>query len=54
MAGRIGFGTSAVLRAGRREASRYTAPSGVHRGALWLAAAAPALAILVLLGARLG
>ena len=54
MAGRIGFGTSAVLRTGRGEAFRYSAPPGLDRGALWLAAGVPALAILILLCARLG
>lgn len=54
MAGRIGFGTSAVPRAGRGAASRYGAPRSAHRGALWLAAGAPALAMLILLCGRLG
>ncbi|WP_375463269.1 hypothetical protein [uncultured Methylobacterium sp.] len=54
MAGRIGFERAATRRGGTREASRYVAPRSAHAGALWLATAAPLLAILLLLGARAG
>lgn len=54
MAGRIGFGPSVTPRAGVRETFRYVAPPSLHTGALWIAAAAPFAAILLLLGAHPG
>ena len=53
MANRIGFGQSATLRPAPRAASLYVAPPSVHLGALWLAAAAPFSALLILLGTHL-
>jgi hypothetical protein len=53
MSGRIGFGGEAPLRAGMPGEPRFAAPRAVHPGALWLAAAAPLAATLLLLAARL-
>ncbi len=52
MAGRIGFGSDAPLRAGATREPRFVGPRAVHPGALWLAAAAPLTATLLLLAAR--
>ena len=53
MAGRIGLGGQAPLRAGAPRDPRFVAPRSSHPGALWLAAAAPFAATLILLAARL-
>lgn len=52
-AGRIGLGGQAPLRAGAPRDPRFVAPRSSHPGALWLAAAAPLAATLILLAARL-
>lgn len=49
MAVGIGFGNGAALRAGVSSPLRFTAPPAIHSGALWLAAAAPILATLLLI-----
>jgi hypothetical protein len=45
----IGFGREQPLRPGVARPMRFTAPPAVHAGALWLAAAAPVLATLLLI-----
>ena len=52
MAGRIGFGRPAPLRAGAALPARFAAPRSLHTGALWLAAAAPLTATLMMLALR--
>lgn len=52
-AGRIGIGGGAPLRPGAAGDARFVAPRSTHPGALWLAAAAPLAATLLLLAARL-
>lgn len=44
----IGFGRGADLRPGVTRPSRFSGPPGFHPGALWIAAAAPVLATLLL------
>ena len=44
----IGFGRDADLRRGVMRPSRFSGPAGFHSGALWIAAAAPVLATLLL------
>ncbi len=51
-AGRTGIG-GAPLRPGAAGDPRFVAPRSTHPGALWLAAAAPLAATLLLLAARL-
>lgn len=50
MAVQIGFGRGAILRPGVSQSLRFTAPPTLHSGALWLAATAPVLATLLLIG----
>ncbi|MCJ2122996.1 hypothetical protein [Methylobacterium sp. J-077] len=45
----IGFGREETLRPGVSRPLRFTAPPAFHPGALWLAAAAPAMATLLLI-----
>ncbi|MDP4001932.1 hypothetical protein [Methylobacterium sp. NEAU K] len=45
----IGFGQRVPFRPGVSLSLRFTAPMGFHPGALWLAAAAPVLATLLLI-----
>ena len=45
----IGFGREEPLRPGVAQPLRFSAPPAWHAGALWLAAAAPALATLLLI-----
>ncbi len=52
-AGRIGFGNEAPLHVGAARDPRFVAPRSTHPGALWLAAAAPLAATLLLLAARI-
>lgn len=49
MAVGIGFGRGAALRPGVSRPLRFTAPPAFHSVALWLAAAAPAVASLLLI-----
>lgn len=51
-AGRIGFGSEPPLRVGAGRDPRFVAPRSTHPGALWLAAAAPLAATLLLLAMR--
>jgi hypothetical protein len=51
--GVIGFGGETPARGGAAHEPRFAAPRAVHPGALWLAAAAPLAATLLLLAARL-
>ncbi|MCJ2089166.1 hypothetical protein MKK88_24725 [Methylobacterium sp. E-005] len=45
----IGIGRGTDLRPGAARSLRFTGPKGFHAGALWLAAAAPVMATLLLL-----
>ena len=45
----IGIGRGQPVRPGVARALRFTGPEGFHPGALWLAAAAPVLATLMLI-----
>ena len=54
MAGRVGFGRYVPLRTGASLPSRFVAPRSLHKGALWLAAAAPLTATAMLLAIRFG
>ncbi|WP_187278488.1 hypothetical protein [Methylobacterium sp. WL64] len=49
MAVGIGLRDRAPLRAGVSRPLRFTAPPAIHSGALWLAAAAPILATVLLI-----
>lgn len=44
----IGFGREPNLRPGATRTSRFSGTNGLHPGALWIAAAAPVLATLLL------
>ncbi len=44
----IGFGRAPDLRRGVMRPSRFSGPDGLHPGAIWIAAAAPVLATLLL------
>ena len=50
----IGFGRGPDLRPGVTRPSRFIGPDGVHPGALWIAAAAPVLATLLLMARMAG
>ncbi|WP_204165255.1 hypothetical protein [Methylobacterium radiodurans] len=54
MAGRIGFGNQAPLRAESARDPRFAVPRSTHPGSLWLAAAAPLAATFLLLAMRFG
>ncbi len=54
MAGRVGFGRPMPMRTGASLPSRFVAPPSLHKGALWLAAAAPLTATALLLALRFG
>lgn len=45
----IGIGRGADLRPGVARNPRFSGPDGFHAGALWLAAAMPVMATLLLL-----
>jgi hypothetical protein len=45
----IGIGRGQTPRPGAVRAVRFTGPEGFHPGALWLAAAAPVLATILLI-----
>ncbi|MCJ2092647.1 hypothetical protein MKK67_09050 [Methylobacterium sp. J-072] len=45
----IGFGREEILRPGVARPVRFTAPPAFHAPALWLAAAVPAVATLLLI-----
>jgi hypothetical protein len=45
----IGIGRGADLRPDVARSLRFSGPGGIHTGALWLAAAAPVMATLLLL-----
>ena len=45
----IGIGRGQPVRPGVTRAIRFSGPEGFHPGALWLAAAVPVLATLLLL-----
>ena len=49
MAVGIGFGRGEALRPGVSRPLRFTAPLAFHPGAVWLAAATPVLATLLLI-----
>lgn len=50
----IGFGREPDLRTGVMRPSRFTSPNGFHPGALWIAAAAPVLATLLIIARLTG
>ena len=50
----IGFGRGPEWRPGVVRPSRFISPKGVHPGALWIAAAAPVVATLLLMARLAG